>query len=94
LAQAQNRAGCYRQETDRPAECLVDGKCEGGNMNEITATRIKKIDAIIRKMKLLRNDCCYSEVNHAINQMELIKLHVTIEGENRDKYKIELKEGK
>jgi len=60
-------------------------------MNEITQARVKKIDVIIRRMKILRNDCCYSEVDRAINHMELVKLHVIIDGENRDKYEAELK---
>jgi hypothetical protein len=60
-------------------------------MNEITLSRLKKIDAIIRKMQLLQNVFSSSETGYAINHMKLVRLEAVMEGAARDRLSEERK---
>jgi hypothetical protein len=60
-------------------------------MNEITLSRAKKIDAIIRKMQLLQNVFNSNETEYAISHMKLVRIEAVMEGATRDRLSEEKK---
>ena len=54
-------------------------------VNENTKLRLRKIDAIIRKIRIVQSEATYtSYFDQAIECLKLTKLQIAIDGENRD----------
>ena len=48
-------------------------------MNKLTYSRVKKINAIIRKIRLLQVDIHYSRLDQAVENLKLVRLQVVID---------------
>jgi len=56
-------------------------------MSETTKLRLRKIDAIIRKIRIVQSEAIYTPYfEQAIECLKLTKRQITIDGENRDRY--------
>lgn len=58
-------------------------------MNNDTLARIKKIDAIIRKIRIVQREVFSPYTDYAIENLKVVKLQVAIDGENRDRLEAE-----
>lgn len=57
-------------------------------MNAYTIEKLARINKIILQLTLLQQEIIKSyEVEHAIELLKLVKLSLTIDGENRDRVK-------
>lgn len=54
-------------------------------MNADTIARVRKIDAIIRRIKHIQREVFSPYTDYAIENLKLVKIQVAIDGANRDK---------
>ena len=48
-------------------------------MNKLTYSRVKKINAIIRKIRLLQVDIQYSRLDQAVEELMMVRIQVVID---------------
>lgn len=58
-------------------------------MNADTLTRIRKIDAIIRRIRAIQREVFSLYTDYAIENLKVVKLQVAIDGANREKLEME-----
>jgi hypothetical protein len=59
-------------------------------MNPRTATHLKRVDAVIRRIRFIQSECSYSSFfDQAIEALKLAKIQIQVDGENRDRYESE-----
>ena len=58
-------------------------------MNAMTLARIRKIDAIIRRIKHIQGEVFSPYTDYAIENLKLVKLQVAIDGQKRDELEAE-----